>query len=110
MIIINADDWGRSCLETDAALSCYAKGTITSMSAMVFMQDSQRAAALAKEVRLPVGLHLNLNESLEGHARDSYGTAAIHRAVPGRSPRSRQLDYPALLGNSVCLRVRSLAA
>jgi len=63
VIIINADDWGRSRLETDAALACSAMGRVTSVSAMVFMQDSQRAAALAKEAGLAVGLHLNLNES-----------------------------------------------
>jgi predicted glycoside hydrolase/deacetylase ChbG (UPF0249 family) len=63
MIIINADDWGRSRPETDAPLACCAKGTVTSVSAMVFMQDSLRAAALAKEFGLAAGLHINLNES-----------------------------------------------
>ncbi|HYZ72158.1 MAG TPA: ChbG/HpnK family deacetylase [Chthoniobacterales bacterium] len=66
MIIINADDWGRSCSETDAALTCFLKGTITSVSAMVFMKDSRRAAVLAKEAGLAVGLHLNLNEAFTG--------------------------------------------
>jgi chitin disaccharide deacetylase len=62
MIIINADDWGRWRSETDAAMKCFLKGTITSVSAMVFMKDSRRAAALAKEAGLAVGLHLNLNQ------------------------------------------------
>ena len=60
MLIINADDWGRSRSETDRAFECYAKGRITSVTAMVFMADSARAAALAKENRMNVGLHLNL--------------------------------------------------
>ena len=30
MLIINADDWGRSLAETDAALECYKAGRITS--------------------------------------------------------------------------------
>jgi len=63
MLIINADDWGRSVGETDAALRCYEDGRITSVSAMVFMDDSQRAADLAKENGIDVGLHLNLTES-----------------------------------------------
>jgi chitin disaccharide deacetylase len=62
MLIINADDWGRSVEETDAAFRCYEKGRITSVSAMVFMKDSQRAADLAKENGVDVGLHLNLTE------------------------------------------------
>jgi predicted glycoside hydrolase/deacetylase ChbG (UPF0249 family) len=37
MLIVNADDWGRSVAETDSALRCYQAGRITSVSAMVFM-------------------------------------------------------------------------
>jgi predicted glycoside hydrolase/deacetylase ChbG (UPF0249 family) len=63
MLIINADDWGRSVAETDAALRCYKAGRITSVSAMVFMQDSKWAARLAKDYELDdVGLHLNFSE------------------------------------------------
>lgn len=62
MIIINADDWGRARAETDAALSCYREGRITSVTAMVFMDDSDRAAELAKDAGLEVGLHLNLSQ------------------------------------------------
>jgi predicted glycoside hydrolase/deacetylase ChbG (UPF0249 family) len=66
MIIINADDWGRSRSETDAAISCYRNGRITSVSAMVFMEDSDRAADLAKEAKIDVGLHLNLTQPFSG--------------------------------------------
>lgn len=63
MLIINADDWGRSVAETDAALTCFRKRRITSVSAMVFMEDSERAAKLAKSYQLDnVGLHLNFSE------------------------------------------------
>jgi predicted glycoside hydrolase/deacetylase ChbG (UPF0249 family) len=66
MLIINADDWGRSAAETDAALRCYRQGRITTVSAMVFMEDSERAAELAKENELDVGLHLNFAERFTG--------------------------------------------
>lgn len=66
MLIINADDWGRSAAETDAALACHARGAVTSVSAMMFMSDSERAATLAKENKIDVGLHLNLIESYSG--------------------------------------------
>jgi chitin disaccharide deacetylase len=62
MLIINADDWGRSRSETDAALACFRQGRITSVTAMMFMQDSERAAQLAGECGVDVGLHLNLNQ------------------------------------------------
>jgi predicted glycoside hydrolase/deacetylase ChbG (UPF0249 family) len=48
--------------ETDAAFKCYRGGRITSVSAMVFMQDSERAAKLANNSDLDVGLHLNFSE------------------------------------------------
>src|SRR6476646_7850978 len=62
MLIVNADDWGRSVAETDAALQCAKEGKVTSVSAMVFMNDSERAAELAKENALDVGFHLNFAE------------------------------------------------
>lgn len=62
MLIVNADDWGRSVAETDAALHCLRGGRISSASAMVFMPDSSRAAALALEHRVDVGLHLNFSQ------------------------------------------------
>lgn len=62
MIIINADDWGRSVGETDAALECHKRGRITSVTAMSFMADSQRARDLAIEHGVSAGLHLNLSQ------------------------------------------------
>jgi len=64
VLIINADDWGRSQGETDAALQCHKQGRISSVSAMVFMKDSERAAELANGHGLDIGLHLNLDERL----------------------------------------------
>jgi chitin disaccharide deacetylase len=66
MLIVNADDWGRSPAETDAALRCYTERRITSVSAMVFMEDSERAAALANGHDLDIGLHLNFTEQFSG--------------------------------------------
>ncbi len=66
VIIINADDWGRSREETDRAAAGCLKGRVTSVSAMVFMKDSERAAELAKQHNLDVGLHLNFGENFTG--------------------------------------------
>jgi hypothetical protein len=59
VLIINADDWGRDRENTDRTLECAARGTVSSASAMVFMEDSERAAELARESGLDAGLHLN---------------------------------------------------
>lgn len=63
MLIINADDWGRSTEDTDSIRACYEHKRVSSVSAMVFMQDSERAARLATEAAMDVGLHLNLTEA-----------------------------------------------
>jgi predicted glycoside hydrolase/deacetylase ChbG (UPF0249 family) len=68
MIIVNADDWGRSPAETDAALACYGEARITSVSAMVFMADSARASELARQAGIDVGLHINLTQRFSGTA------------------------------------------
>lgn len=59
-LIINADDWGRDAYTTGRILNCWLQGTISSVSAMVFMEDSERAAAIARGRGIDSGLHLNL--------------------------------------------------
>ena len=46
-------------------------GRITSVSAMVFMQDSERAAGLARSTSIDVGLHLNLTELFSAPVGDA---------------------------------------
>lgn len=58
-LIINADDWGRDRETTSRTLQCFHRGAISSVSAMVFMRDSERAAAAALERGIDAGLHLN---------------------------------------------------
>jgi predicted glycoside hydrolase/deacetylase ChbG (UPF0249 family) len=68
MLIINADDWGAARADTDAALNCFRNGRITSVTAMMFMKDSERAADLAKEFGVATGLRLNLDQHYNGGA------------------------------------------
>jgi len=58
-VIVNADDWGREVFTTDRILECLLHGSISSASAMVFMEDSERAADLARQYGVDTGLHLN---------------------------------------------------
>ncbi len=88
MLIVNADDWGRSCRETDAALACCKLGSVTSVSAMVFMKDSERAARIARENGVDVGLHINLTEEFtSGEVPAPLGKA--HRRIARFLRRSK---------------------
>jgi predicted glycoside hydrolase/deacetylase ChbG (UPF0249 family) len=59
MLIMNADDWGRTVATTDRTAECVERGAVSAVSAMVFMEDSERAAAIALDRGIDAGLHLN---------------------------------------------------
>ena len=63
VLIINADDWGRDRNTTERILDCVHHGSVSSVSAMVFMEDSERAAVTAREHKIDAGLHLNFTTS-----------------------------------------------
>jgi chitin disaccharide deacetylase len=98
MLIINADDYGRSVAETDVALKCFQQGRITSATAMVFMADSKRAAELAQGTNFDLGLHLNLSQPFTGEVKDNL-LREYHDRVVGfitSSKYSLCLYHPAL--------------
>lgn len=61
MIIVTADDYGKTRNATDSILICLSRNRITAISAMVFMEDSERAASLASQTGLELGLHINFS-------------------------------------------------
>jgi predicted glycoside hydrolase/deacetylase ChbG (UPF0249 family) len=66
LLIVNADDWGSDSSTTDRTLECVERGAVSSVSAMVFMEDSERAAAIARDRSIDAGLHLNLTTPFTG--------------------------------------------
>ena len=66
MLTVNADDLGRCAVASDRIMACVAANRIDAASAMVFMQDSERASVLAQASGLDVGLHINFTESFTG--------------------------------------------
>jgi len=105
MLIINADDLGRDREATDSALKCYQNGRITSASFMVFMSDSQRAAALAMKAGIEIGLHLNFTEQFTGAncpPQISKYQASIRRFLKPRK-RTHILYYPFLRRHFRCV-------
>jgi hypothetical protein len=65
-LIVNADDWGRDRATTDRTFECATLGTVSSVSAMVFMADSERAAEIAGRSGIDAGLHLNFTDPFSG--------------------------------------------
>lgn len=70
-LIINADDWGRDHATTDRTFECVRRKAVSSVSAMVWMEDSERAATIAREHGIDVGLHLNLTTPFSGRGCSS---------------------------------------
>ena len=67
VLIINADDWGQDHETTIRTLECIQCGSVSSVSAMVFMEYSEPAAAVAREREIDAGLHLNFTASFSAH-------------------------------------------
>jgi predicted glycoside hydrolase/deacetylase ChbG (UPF0249 family) len=59
LLIVNADDWGRDRDTTDRIAECVQHATVSSVSAMVFMEDSERSAEIGRTRGVDAGLHLN---------------------------------------------------
>jgi predicted glycoside hydrolase/deacetylase ChbG (UPF0249 family) len=62
-LIVNADDWGRDALTTAKIMDCLRNQSVSSVSAMVFMEGSEAAAEMAHAENVDAGLHLNLTTS-----------------------------------------------
>ncbi|MFY9744698.1 MAG: ChbG/HpnK family deacetylase [Acidobacteriaceae bacterium] len=100
-VIINADDWGRDRENTDRSLACVLAGVMSSASAMVFMEDSERSADLAREHAVDCGLHLNLTTAFS--APQSPARLRDHQRKLSRYLRSLRLAqalYHPFLTNS----------
>jgi len=111
MLIINADDWGRSMAETDLTLACYQQGRVTSTSAMVFMKDSERAADVARANAVDVGLHLNFAEQFTAGQIPAPLQACQKRLVTFlMRNKYSQLLYNPLLGRDFSYSYKAQAA
>jgi chitin disaccharide deacetylase len=101
MLILNADDWGRDGQTTDRIHDCVKSGTISSVSAMVFMEDSQRAAVIAREADIYAGLHLNFTTEFSSSHCSS--TLLRHQRRVSQfllsHPRAQVLFHPGLVGS-----------
>jgi chitin disaccharide deacetylase len=107
MLIVNADDFGYDAPTTDAILMAHSAGLVSSATAMVFMADSERAMAAARERGLPIGLHLNLTEPFEGLAVPADLESTQRRLAQRVRPhlRARRWTYDPRLNRDVATSV-----
>lgn len=110
MLIINADDVGRSVADTDAALTCFRVGRITSASVMVLMPDSERAARLVRDAGLDVGLHLNFTDAFTGRCVPRVVDSQVRLGRFFRRSRYAQLVYNPFLRRQFAESYRAQAA
>jgi len=99
LLIVNADDWGRDRQTSDRIAECVRSGTVSSVSAMVFMEDSERAAAMAREQGIDAGLHLNFTQPFSP-AKGSALLVDHQRKIASfllRGPISRGVFHPGLV-------------
>lgn len=100
LLIVNADDWGQDRRTTDSIFECMKAGSVTSVSAMVFMEDSERAAAIAREHRVDAGLHLNFTSPLTAAScpRDVVEAQATITRYLKRHRLAQLVFNPSLIG------------
>jgi predicted glycoside hydrolase/deacetylase ChbG (UPF0249 family) len=107
-LIVNADDWGRDQSNTDCIYRCIQAGSVTAVSAMVFMEDSVRAASMAQTCGIDAGLHLNFTTGFSSPAFNPGLLKQQQRLTDGlRSYRFSPLVFHPFLQDSFEYVVRS---
>jgi predicted glycoside hydrolase/deacetylase ChbG (UPF0249 family) len=83
MVIITADDYGKDARTSDNILKCGFARRVSCASAMVFMDDSVRAASMSKGAGIEFGLHVNVTAP--------FTSGAVSPAI--RSHQARTIRY-----------------
>jgi chitin disaccharide deacetylase len=101
LLIVNADDWGRDRQTTDKTLDCVVRRTVSAVSAMVFMEDSERASELARESGIDAGLHLNFTTpfSVPSCSRKLMERQHELAVYLRRHPLAQVVFHPGLVGS-----------
>jgi chitin disaccharide deacetylase len=101
ILIVNADDFGRSPGVNRGVIRCHEHGIVTSASLMVRWTDAKVAAAYARRSSLGVGLHLDFGEWAfrEGEWRPCYEVLPAETAEAVALEAERQLtEFERLVG------------
>ena len=93
-LIINADDFGLNKEQNEAIKYLLEKGLITSTSLMAVAPEAEDAAAFAKDIAFPVGVHITLNSDEEKELYPSL-TGAASLGKDGLWHESKNLTFKA---------------
>jgi predicted glycoside hydrolase/deacetylase ChbG (UPF0249 family) len=87
-LIINADDFG-ICEERDRGiLELFAKGYVSSATALVNFPNFEKSIEEARKLNLPIGLHLNLTEG-----EPIYDINIEHNSLVELNPLTNQFEF-----------------
>jgi predicted glycoside hydrolase/deacetylase ChbG (UPF0249 family) len=103
VLIVNADDFGRSPGVNEGIIRCHEQGILTSASLMVRWPEAEDAAAYARRSSLGVGLHLDLGEweYRDGEWRTVYEVVSKKTAEAVAHELAGQLErFERLVGRS----------
>ena len=102
VLIVNADDFGRSAAVNEGVVRCHERGVVTSATLMVRWPDAEAAAAYARRTpSLGVGLHFDVGEWVyaDGEWTARYEVLAEETPATVREELRRQLErFEQLLG------------
>ena len=101
VLIVNADDFGRSPGVNSGIIRAHEEGIVTSATLMVRWPDAEEAAVYARRTSLAVGLHLDLGEweYAQGEWRARYEVVDTETAGAVADELGRQLGrFERLMG------------
>jgi predicted glycoside hydrolase/deacetylase ChbG (UPF0249 family) len=102
VLVVNADDFGRSTGINEGVALAHEKGIVTSASLMVRWPAAEDAAAYSRRASLGVGLHVDLGEWVyrNGHWEARYEVLPRRRPAAVASEVQDQLDrFEQLIGS-----------
>ena len=89
-LIINADDLGSGSGRDRGIFESFSSGIVTSASLLANGPSFASAVATARELQLPIGVHLNLSEGMPLHGPIA-GLTSVAGAFPGKTELRRLL-------------------
>lgn len=112
-LIINADDLGSGSERDRGIFESFSSGIVTSASLLANGPSFASAVATARELQLPIGVHLNLSEGMPLHGPIA-GLTSVAGAFPGKTELRRFLGggevYPAPLYCELAAQIEKVLA
>gem|GEM_PF-3347343 len=102
-LIVTADDFGLSPEVNEGILKAFFGGIVTTASALVTMRHAKQAARFVQNIRMPVGLHLDLFEGEFPHDDEGLfgGGGFMEDVLNAREIRGERISLPSQVSNKI---------